>query len=233
MKRLENKWALITGSSRGIGQQIAWGLAERGCNVIVHGRDAKNLEATLAKLKTFGVQTHIATGELSTDAGVKQVIEQAMAAPGPVDILYNNAAVQTKYQSIFVVDQAEWDRVFQINVWALIKLCQAFAPGMRERGYGRIINLTSGIADQPSLAAYSVSKAAVDKFSRDLAAEFKGSNVLENYLDPGWLQTDLGGPNAPGLVESVLPGALVPALLDDNGPSGRFYGAQDYKDLEH
>ena len=60
-------------------------------------------------------------------------------------------------------------------------LCQAFAPGMRERGYGRIINLTSGIADQPNLAVYSVSKAAVDKYSRDLAAEFKGENVLVNF----------------------------------------------------
>ena len=232
MKLLENKWAFVTGSSRGIGQQIAWGLAERGCNIIVHGREPKNLEATLAKLKAFNVQTHIATGELSTPAGVQQIIAQAMAAPGPVDILYNNAAIQTKYQSIFAVDQAEWDRVFQINVWALIELCKAFAPGMRERGYGRIINLTSGIADQPSLAVYSVSKAAVDKYSRDLAAEFKGENVLVNFLDPGWLQTDLGGPNAPGNVESVLPGALVPALLENGGPTGRFYGAQDYKELE-
>ncbi|HBY06813.1 MAG TPA: NAD(P)-dependent oxidoreductase [Chloroflexi bacterium] len=230
MKLLENKWALVTGSSRGIGQQIAWGLAELGCNLIVHGREPQNLEKTLAGLEKFGVQTHIATGELSTPDGVQQVIEQAMAAPGPVDILYNNAAVQAKYQSIFEVDQAEWDRVFQINVWALIKLCQAFASGMRERGYGRIINLTSGIADQPSLAAYSVSKAAVDKFSRDLAAEFKGENILVNYLDPGWLQTDLGGPNAPGQVESVLPGALVPALLKEGNSSGMFYGAQDYKD---
>jgi 3-oxoacyl-[acyl-carrier protein] reductase len=232
MKLLENKWALVTGSSRGIGQQIAWGLAERGCNIIVHGRETQHLEATLAKLKTFNVQTHIATGELSTAAGVAQIIQQAMAAPGPVDILYNNAAVMSRYESIFTVDQAEWDRVFQINVWALIALCQAFGPGMRERGYGRIINLTSGIADQPNLAIYSVSKAAVDKFSRDLAAEFKGENVLVNFLDPGWLQTDLGGPNAPGNVESVLPGALVPALFDKDGPSGRFYGAQDYKDLE-
>jgi NAD(P)-dependent dehydrogenase (short-subunit alcohol dehydrogenase family) len=232
MKLLENKWALVTGSSRGIGQQIAWGLAERGCNIIVHGREPQNLQATLAKLKTFNVQTHIATGELSTAAGVAQIIKQAMAAPGPVDILYNNAAVMSKYESIFTIDQAEWDRVFQINVWALIALCQAFAPGMRERGYGRIINLTSGIADQPNLAVYSVSKAAVDKFSRDLAAEFKGENVLVNFLDPGWLQTDLGGPNAPGNVESVLPGALVPALLGSDGPTGRFYGAQEYKDLE-
>jgi len=232
LKLLENKWAFVTGSSRGIGQQIAWGLAKHGCNIIVHGREPQHLEATLAKLKMFNIQTHIATGELSTAAGVAKIIQQAMAAPGPVDILYNNAAVMSRHESIFSVDQAEWDRVFQINVWALIALCQAFAPGMRERGYGRIINLTSGIADQPNLAVYSVSKAAVDKFSRDLAAEFKGENVLVNFLDPGWLQTDMGGPNAPGNVESVLPGALVPALLEKGGPSGRFYGAQDYKDLE-
>ncbi len=231
MKHLENKWALVTGSSRGIGQQIALGLAERGCNIILHGREPQNLDDTLAKLQVFDVQTHIATGELSTTAGVSQTITQAMAAPGPVDILYNNAAVMSAYESILTVDQAEWDRVFQINVWALIALCQAFAPGMRERGYGRIINLTSGIADQPNLAVYSVSKAAVDKYSRDLAAEFKEENVLVNYVDPGWLQTDMGGENAWFPVESVLPGALVPALLEDNGPTGRFFAAQDFKYL--
>ena len=121
----------------------------------------------------------------------------------------------SKSESILNVDQAEWDRVFQINVWALMALCQAFAPGMRERGYGRIINLTSGIADQPNLAA-----------------EFKGANVLVNYLDPGWLQTDLGGKNAWFPVETVLPGALVPALLEDNGPTGRFFSAMDFKTLE-
>ena len=231
MKRLDNKWALVTGSSRGIGQQIALGLAERGCNIIVHGREPQHLDTTLARLKAFNVKTHIAAGELSSKDGVKQIIAQAMAAPGPVDILYNNAAVMSQYESILTIGQAEWDRVFQINVWSLIALCQAFAPGMRERGFGRIINLTSGIADQPNLAVYSVSKAAVDKYSRDLAAEFSGSNVLVNYLDPGWLQTDLGGKNAMFPVETVLPGALVPALLEDNGPTGRFYGAQDFKCL--
>ena len=232
MKMLENKWALVTGSSRGIGQQIAWGLAERGCNIIVHGREAAHLETTLARLKTYPVKTHIATGELSSPQGVAQVIEEALAAPGPVDILYNNAAVMSQSTSILTVSQAEWNRVFQINVWALMAICQAFAPGMRERGYGRIINLTSGIADQPNLAVYSVSKAAVDKYSRDLAAEFKGQNVLVNFLDPGWLQTDLGGKNAWFPVETVLPGALVPALLEDNGPTGRFFSAMEYKYLE-
>jgi len=232
MKHLDNKWAFVTGSSRGIGQQIALGLAQRGCNIIVHGRKLQNLETTLNKLKAFDVQTHIAAGELSSSTEIAQIVVQAMAAPGPVDILYNNAAVQAKNESILTVDQAEWDRVFRINVWALMELCQAFAPGMRARGYGRIINLTSGIADQPNLAVYSVSKAAVDKYTRDLAAEFKGENVLVNYLDPGWLQTEMGGPNAMYPVEDVLPGALVPALLEDNGPTGQFFAAQDFRYLE-
>ena len=191
-----------------------------------------HLDAKLARLKNYPVQTHIACGELSSAAGVAQIIAQARTAPGPVDILYNNAAVMSKSESILTVGQAEWERVFQVNVWAMIALCQAFAPGMRARGYGRIINLTSGIADQPDQAVYSVSKAAVDKYSRDLAAEFKGENVLVNYIDPGWLQTDMGGEQAWFPVETVLPGALVPALLDANGPTGRFFAAQDYKDLE-
>lgn len=73
----------------------------------------------------------------------------------------------------------------------------------------------------------------MDRYSRDPAAELEDTNVLVNCLDPGWLKTDLGGPNADYAVESVLPGALVPALLEDHGPSGRIYAAQDYKYLEY
>jgi NAD(P)-dependent dehydrogenase (short-subunit alcohol dehydrogenase family) len=149
-----------------------------------------------------------------------------------VDILYNNAAIMNVWKPIWEISQDEWQQCFQVNLFAMVALCNAFAPEMKKRGYGRIINVSSGIKDIPQLAPYSVTKAAVDKYSRDLAAELKGTNVLVNYLDPGWLKTDLGGPNADHEVETVLPGALVPALLEDNGPSGRLYAAQDYKYLE-
>ena len=95
------------------------------------------------------------------------------------------------------------------------------------RRWGRVVNLTSGIRDQPEQSAYALSKAAVDKFVRDFAPHLADSGVQMTLLDPGWLRTDLGGPNAPGDPASVLPGALVPVLVDD-GISGRFFQAQHY-----
>ena len=228
---LTGKWALVTGSSRGIGRQIAIGLAQRNCNVIVHGRKISSTNETLRLLKNYSVETRAVAGELSTDQGIQAVIQGIEENPGYVDILYNNAAVSNQSTPIFEFTMDEWLHTLQVNLFAMIQLCNAFAPGMKARGYGRIINLSSGIADQPNLAPYSVSKAAVDKYTRDLAFALKDANVLVNYLDPGWLKTDMGGPNAWEEVETVLPGALVPALLEDNGPTGRHYAAQDFKYL--
>lgn len=231
MSDILNKWALVTGSSRGIGRQIALGLAKRGCNVIVHAREAGHLDEVLSSLAQYGVQTHAVEGDLATPAGVQSVIAGVAAGPAQVDILYNNAAIMIPPKSIYENTLEEWQLSFQVNLFAMVGLCSAFAPAMKQRGYGRIINITSGIKDQPALSPYSVSKAAVDKYSRDLSTELAGANVLVNYVDPGWLRTDLGGPDAMFGVETVVPGALVPALLEDNGPTGQLFSAQDFKYL--
>jgi len=231
MRLLTGKWALVTGSSRGIGQQIALGLAQRECNVILHGRQSGNCLQTERLLVPFGIKTHSIDGDLGTMEGLDKVINQVKQSNLPVDILYNNAAIQNEWKEIWDISTVDWLETFQINVFSIIQLCISFATGMKQRGYGRIINLTSGIRDIPQLAPYSVSKAAIDKFTQDLAAELRGTNVLVNTLDPGWLLTDMGGPEAMYPVETVLPGALVPALLDDHGPTGRSYSAQDYRVL--
>jgi 3-oxoacyl-[acyl-carrier protein] reductase len=232
MRLLENKWALVTGSSRGIGRQIALGLAQRKCNVIVHGRLENHTAETLRLLKAYDVQTYSVAGKLENAQAIKAILQKVESGPGAVDILYNNAAFQNEWKPIWEISMDEWLESFQVNLFAMVALCNAFAPGMIQRGYGRIINLTSGIKDIPQLAPYSVSKVAVDKYSRDLAAELQGTNVLVNYLDPGWLKTDMGGADADHEVETVLPGALVPALLGDHGPSGRLFAAQDYSCLK-
>ena len=229
MESLKDKWALVTGSSRGIGQQVAMGLAQVNCNVIVHGRTPGSTAETLRLLERYPVEPFAIAGDLSTEDGVREVIDGARSAPAPIDILYNNAGVMNEWQPMWEVSRDTWLAVLQVNLLAMIALCNAFAPGMKERGYGRIINLTSGIAGTPHLAPYSVSKGAVDKYTQDLAAELRGSNVLANTLDPGWLKTDMGGPDADHEVSTVLPGAIVPALLDDGGPTGQRFAAQDYR----
>jgi len=122
-----------------------------------------------------------------------------------------------------------YSRLIRLN---MISLYNSFVPEIKKRGFGRIIFLTPGIKDIPQLLPYSVSKAAVDKYTCGLAAELRDTNVLVNYLDPGWLTTGLVDPNADNAVETGLQGAPVPALLEDNVPTGHFYAAQDYKVLE-
>ncbi len=231
MKKLVGKWALVTGSSRGIGQQIALGLAAQGCNIIVHGRSLENTQATVKALADFDIDCRSVGGSLDSIDDVSKVLTQVTALGCPVDILYNNAAINNQSTPMFDFDLNEWLRTFQVNLFAMVQVTNALAPAMRKRRWGRIVNLTSGIANQPSLAPYSASKAAVDKFTQDLACELKDDNVLVNRVDPGWIRTDLGGADAWEAVESVIPGMLVPALLDEGGPTGRFYAAQDFKGL--
>jgi NAD(P)-dependent dehydrogenase (short-subunit alcohol dehydrogenase family) len=226
---LAGKWALVTGSSRGIGQQVAMGLAQFDCNVVVHGRERENTRETLELLAAYPVETAVVAGDLSTAAGVRAVVRGVTKNPGRVDILYNNAAIQNAWESVWEIERKTWEDVFDVNVHALVALTNAFAPAMITRGYGRIINVSSGIRDLPSLSPYAVSKAAVVKYTEDLAAELAGTNVLVSALDPGWLRTDLGGPHADHDVTTVLPGALVPALLPDFGPNGKRFSAQDYE----
>lgn len=228
---IAGKWALVTGSTRGIGRQVALGLAGQGANVIVHGRSVEAAEETCALLKELPVQVEVVAGELSSIDGVESVIAQVKEKVGDIDILFNNAAISQEGQSILEQSRELWDEVFQVNVHAMIRLCQAFAPGMQKKKWGRIVNVSSGIADQPDLAAYSVSKAAVDKFTRDLSVALKDDGITVNYVDPGWIRTDMGGPDAWDDVSSVLPGMIVPVLLPDGGPTGKGYSAQDYKML--
>jgi 3-oxoacyl-[acyl-carrier protein] reductase len=229
--KIKGKWALVTGSSRGIGQQIVKGLARLGCNVYVHGRKREHTEETINLLNEYNIESVPVAAELSSGEEIRRMVDTIFQHSGGVDILYNNAAVMSKAGKVWTIPLDEWTRVFQINLHAVILLCNAFAPDMQKKKFGRIINITSGIKNQPDLSPYSVSKAAIDKYSQDIAWELKDDNVLVNYLDPGWLKTDLGGPNAWFDVETILPGALVPALLEDNGPTGELFSAQKYKYL--
>ena len=145
-----------------------------------------------------------------------------------IDILYNNAAIMLPYhEDIWNIPAEEFRQSFETNVISQIRICSALIPSMIERRWGRVINLISGIDEQPQLAHYAISKAAFQKFTHDLAPTLENNGVAINALDPGWLRTDMGSEEAPNAVDSVIPGALVPALLP-HSVSGREFKAQDY-----
>ena len=233
MKKLDGKTAFVTGSSRGVGRLVAVALAEQGCStVICHGRTEEACQATAQDVVNAGATALVVAGELSDPAQVERIADRVLEM-GSVDILYNNAAIQQGWHdNLEEHTQEEWARIFQVNVFALVRLTVKLVHHMRERKWGRIVNLTSGIDKTPQLAAYGASKWAVDKWTDDLAAELKGSGVIVSRLDPGWLSTDLGGPNADNKPETVLPGALVPALLADDAEGGQFFRAQEHREYQ-
>ena len=228
MLNLNGKWALVTGASRGVGTHIATDLADLGCNVVLHSRSKEHTAGLAATLRKDGVSVIVVAAELDDQNQVDAMLNDILAQVPQIDILFNNAAFMAPHRANPWQTTAEDYRTsFEVNVISLARICNRLVPLMLERKWGRVVNLTSGIINQPQLTAYAVSKAAVDTYVRDFALSLSGSGVMMNLLDPGWLRTDLGGPNAPGDPSSVIPGGLVPALLDD-GISGRFFRAQDY-----
>jgi NAD(P)-dependent dehydrogenase (short-subunit alcohol dehydrogenase family) len=197
----------------------------------LHSRDLAHTEQLAAEVRALGVRVVCVAGELAEQAQVDDLLTRALQQAGQIDVVYNNAAIMTPFrEDFFGVPAEDYRKSFEVNVISLARICHRLVPPMIARKWGRVINLTSGIQDQPELSAYSISKAAVDKLVRDFAPKLTGTGVQMNLLDPGWLRTDLGGTRAPNDPSAVLPGALVPALLDD-GVSGRFFRAQDYAGL--
>ncbi|MDP3928351.1 MAG: SDR family oxidoreductase [Bacteroidota bacterium] len=226
MINIKGKNALITGSSRGVGQQIAIGLAALGCNIILHGRTKESNAKTLDLLEKYQVNKYLVYGELSDEGEVNNLIKQVKDLKIRVDILYNNAAIMTPYQTdIWNHTWTDWADSFKVNVMAMYSLCRAFIPAMIENGFGRVINVSSGIMHTPELMPYGASKWAVNKLTDDIAAKLEGTGVRINTLDPGWLRTDLGGEFADHPVEATLPGSLAPALIENDGPNGKLFSA--------
>ncbi|MBQ5933096.1 MAG: SDR family NAD(P)-dependent oxidoreductase, partial [Lachnospiraceae bacterium] len=147
------------------------------------------------------------------------------------DVVLNNAGLQIAYRTDYLATPMEdYDKSFLINTMAPMKICYHYLPKMIERGFGRIVNTTSGIALEAEQAGYSASKAALNKVTIDLGYKLNGSDVIISLADPGWCRTDLGGPNAPNAPESTIPGIVVGAFIND-GKSGRLFGAQDFKGM--
>lgn len=225
MVNVKGKWAFITGAARGIGYLTARFMAEQGCNLILHGRTAEHCEKIYSEVKAIGVEAYVVSAELSDLDAVKLMLEGIDKLRVTVDFVLNNAGMQVAYRSeYFSTPVSDYTESFKINTIAPAMICYHFMPKMIERGFGRILNTTSGISLEPEQAGYSASKAALDKITIDLGSKVNGTDVMINLTDPGWCRTDLGGPHAPNAPESAIPGIAVGVFVDDK-KSGRYLNA--------
>ncbi|MBR6102234.1 MAG: SDR family oxidoreductase [Ruminococcus sp.] len=222
---VKGRWAFITGAARGIGHGAALFMAERGCNLILQGRTKEHCEKVLAEVKALGVEAYAVGAEFSDLSQVEAMLSEIDSLGVDVDIVLNNAGIQIAYRTEYLKTPAsDYEQSFKINTIAPMMIVYHFLPKMEQRGFGRIVNTTSGIRLEPEQAGYSASKAALDKVTMDLASKYDGTDICINITDPGWCRTDLGGSHAPNAPESSLPGVVVGAFIDDKG-SGRDFAA--------
>ena len=227
-----DRTALITGSTRGIGLEIAVALALRGVRVILHGRTEGTLKEGLRRFeertssKTDGV-----VADLSHHDAPEIICRYLLLQNIKVDILYNNAGISplTNYGPHEAYENG-FDACMMVNFRAVVGLTSRLLPKMRESGYGRIIFLTSMASGQPDRIAYICSKSALTSYASELAHLTDGTAVRVSTLDPGWVRSDMGGEFAANDLGSVIPGALVGALSLPIQNS-IWVSAQDYSGL--
>ena len=228
---VKGKWTLVTGASRGIGRLCALTMAQQGSDLLLHSRSVAHCEEVLREVQKYGIKTHVLEAELSEPAQVEKLCREIDELGIVPDIILNNAGLQIAYRKDYLnTPPSDYEISFQVNVTAPMQICYHFLPKMQEKGFGRIVNTTSGIDLEPEQAGYSAAKAALNKVTRDLGKYYEGTDVTLSLTDPGWCRTDMGGPAAPNSAESALPGVLVGAFVND-GKSGRIFSAQDYSGM--
>lgn len=228
MLDLSGKWVLITGASRGLGRLAAKAMAEQGCSLLLQSRDIGHTSSLEDEIKAKGVDCKSFAADLNDISSVLKMLEDIDAAGIDVDVVLNNAGLQIAYRTDYYTTPPEDFTVsFNVNTIAPAMICYHFLPKMTERGFGRIVNTTSGIDKEPEQAGYSAAKAALDKITKDMASKLSGTGVAMNLADPGWCRTDLGGPNAPNAPESALPGIIIGAFTDEH-VNGQIFHAQDF-----
>ena len=228
---VRGKWTLVTGASRGIGRHIALEMAKLGANIIAHSRHISHTDEIVHFCSALGVQALPLGAELSDPSELEAMLDKLKNSYPPVDIVFNNAGISLSCgPDPRDISFNDYMFHYAVNTIAPIHISCCLIPGMINRGFGRIINISSTIQNRPSEMAYSCSKAALSKFVHDLAPSLHNTGVAICLVCPGHVRSDMGGVDAPNSVESVTPGALLGAMMIEN-VNGCWFVAQDYAGL--
>ncbi|HYN23119.1 MAG TPA: SDR family oxidoreductase [Thermoanaerobaculia bacterium] len=221
----EQRIAVVTGGNRGIGLEVCRQLAGLGLKVVLTARvEAKGREAA-ASLEGDVVPFPL---DVTDPGGIERLISFLHQDLGGADVLVNNAGVfLDRHQGGLTVPLNAVRESLEVNLVGPWALCQAFVPVMQRRGYGRIVNVSTGLGAMSEMmggyASYRVSKLALNGLTRVLADELRGTNILVNTMCPGWVQTEMGGEGATRPVEKGADTAVWLATLPDGGPTGGFF----------
>lgn len=191
--QLRGKRALISGSNTGLGQGIARVLAREGAMVLVHGRNTERCRSVADEINRTGGRAFFAVGDLATDEGAQAVAKSGAEQLGGVDILVNNAGGYEGNESPnwFDISPEKWVITYQQNTLSAARLIQALVPDMRERGWGRVINISTGGGTEPGplMADYCASKAAIGNLTMSLSKALARTGVTVNTVSPGTIRT--------------------------------------------
>ncbi len=184
--------AIVTGAAAGLGREVALGLAARGCRIGLADLDADGLRRTAAEADAAGGEALILPGDLTAEGGPEATVAAPLERWGALDLLVNNAGYGA-IEPFLASTRRTWERTLAVNVTALALLCAAAGRAMRDRGGGRIVNVTSPGSRMalPDYAAYCASKAAVDSVTRSAAVALAPYGILVNSIAPGMMDTEM------------------------------------------
>ena len=190
---LEDRVALVTGSSKGIGRSIAIALAREGCQVVINGRNADELAATAAELRASHAIMHAVAADVTEAEGAKRVVDETVNKFGTIHILVNNAGGAGRFGSFEDLTDEEWLDAFNLNVLSAVRTTRAALPHMLKEKWGRIINISSESAVQPDpmMPHYNASKAALNNLTKSLSKAYGAQGILVNTVSPAFIRTPL------------------------------------------
>ena len=233
MADLAGRIALVTGANRGIGFAVCRRLGQEGATVVLASRDEARGDEAAGKLRYEGLDVVARQLDVTDQASVDAAATWLEATYGRLDVLVNNAGIMPNKARVLEATLEDAEAMWQVNVLGPWRACQAFLPLMLPGGWGRIVNVSSeaGRFDRINAVAtaYRVSKAALNAYTKSLASELHPRGILVNAVCPGWVASDMGGPEAARTLEQGAESIFWAIALDDDGPTGGFF--QDGKPM--
>jgi NAD(P)-dependent dehydrogenase (short-subunit alcohol dehydrogenase family) len=223
----DRRIALVTGGNRGIGYEICKELALAGCHVILASRNEVDGRSAVSKLG-FGEKIVFHELDVADAKSIEALYDWVVNNFSRLDILINNAGIYLdEGVSVFDVDEKVMRDTMEVNFYGAFNLCRAFVPLMKKNGYGRIVNVSSGYGAMNEMAghvaAYRISKTALNALTLIMADELNGSRIKVNAACPSWVSTEMGGSMAPVTPNVAAKDIVHFALIDEAGPTGGFF----------